>query len=105
MKLNVGDRVALLKIIPLPKEGNRLTFKLIENLISEVSFSEKDFKDFGIIEKDGMIHWGKSEDKEIEIGEKAMEIIKDVLYELDKASKLDRYTYLLYEKFIGDGNS
>jgi hypothetical protein len=105
MKLNVGDRISLLKIIPIPKEGSRMTFKIIYDLISELSFSDKDYKDFKIIENEGHISWTGSKDKDIEIGEKATEIIQEALKELDKAEKLNSYLFILYEKFITDDNS
>ena len=100
VKLNVGDRVSLLKIIPFPKEGGRLAFKLVDDFIANVSFSEKDFKDFKLIEKGGTISWGNSKDKEVEIGDVVLSIIKNSLTQLDKEEKLDRYSYLLYERFI-----
>ena len=100
VKLNVGDRVSLLKIIPFPKEGGRLAFKLIDDFIAAISFSEKDFKDFKIKEEKGQISWGATKDKEIEIGDVILSIIKNSLTQLDKEEKLDRYSYLLYERFI-----
>jgi len=72
MKLNVLERITLLKIIPIPKEGNRMAFKMIYDFIGELSFSDQDYKDFGIIEKDNKIKWANSENKEIEIGDKPL---------------------------------
>ena len=100
IKLNVGDRVALLKIIPFPKEGNRLAFKLINDFMEDVSFSPKDFKDFKLIEKNNQISWKSSKDKEIEIVDVVLSIIRNSLTQLDKEKKLDRFSYLLYERFI-----
>ena len=98
MKLSVIERITLMQI--LPKEANYLTFKILINLKSALSFNEKEYKDFGMQEKDGQIHWKKSVNKEIEIGEKAKEIISSALMELDKAGKLTEVSYLLYEKFV-----
>ena len=101
-KLNVLDRVNLLKIIPIPKEGNRLAFKIIYEFIGELSFSDKDYKDFGIIEQNDEIRWKMSIDKEIEIGDKVLDIIQRVLIELDEIGKLDRHLYFLYERFVAN---
>ena len=99
-KLSVLERITLLKIIPIPKEGNRLAFKMIYDLIGELSFSDKEYKDFGIAEKDNKISWIRSENKEIEIGDKLLEIIQNALKELDKAERLDNNLYFLHERFV-----
>jgi hypothetical protein len=98
MKLNVLDRVMLLGI--LPTEGNYLTFKILTNLKVELSFSEADHKAFNLREEAGKILWDKSEDKEIEIGDKAKEIIKESLKKLDEAGKVNEHNVSLYEKFM-----
>ena len=99
-KLSVLERITLLKITPVPKEGNRLAFKMIYDFLGELSFSEKDYKDFGIIEKENKIAWTKTGNKEIEIGDKLLEIIQNVLKELDKTEKLDNDLYFLHERFV-----
>ena len=99
-KLNVLERITLLKIMPIPKSGNRMAFKIIYDFIGELSFSDQDYKDFGIIEEDNKIRWTNSIDKEIEIGDKILEIIQNVLKELDKAEKLDNDLYFLHERFV-----
>jgi hypothetical protein len=98
MKLNVLERVTLLGI--LPTEGSYITFKLLTNLKSELSFSEVELKEFDIKESDGRIFWTKSEDKEIEIGDKAKEIIKEALKKLDEAGKINEGNASLYERFM-----
>jgi hypothetical protein len=99
MKLHVLERITLMQI--LPKEGNYVTFKIMNQLKLALTFNEKEYKEFGMVEKDGLIHWKKSIPKEIEIGEKAKEIIKIALLEIDKAGKLTEVTFSLYEKFVG----
>ena len=89
-----------MNIIPIPKEGNRLSFKMIYDFLGELSFSDKDHKDFGIIEKDNRISWTNSVDKEIEIGDKLLEIIQNTLKDIDKAEKLNSDLYFLYERFV-----
>jgi hypothetical protein len=98
MKLNVLDRITLMGI--LPAEGNYMTFKILAELKLKLAFSENELKEFKIEEKDGRIFWQKSEDKEVEIGEKAKEIIKESLKKLDEAGKINEHNVSLYEKFI-----
>ena len=98
MKFNVLERITLLGI--LPAEGSYITFKLLANLKSELSFSEVELTELGIKESDGKIFWNKSEDKEIEIGDKAKEIIKEALKKLDEAGKVNNENAPLYERFM-----
>jgi hypothetical protein len=98
MKLNVIERVTLMRI--LPNEGNFVTWKIILNLKSSLSFTEKEYKAAGMYEKEGMTYWTKSIDKEIEIGEKANDVIVSALKGLDNAGKLTEVMLSLYEKFI-----
>jgi len=100
MKLDVLERITLMQI--LPKESNFVTFKILISLKSALSFNEKEYKEFGMLENKeaGTIHWKKSVPKEIEIGEKAKDIICDALKELDKAKKLNEQTFALYDKFV-----
>lgn len=101
MKLHVIERVKLMAIIPFPKEGNRMAFKIIDDLQKELSFSEKEYKEFKIKEDKttGQISWENGKEKEIEIGEIANEIICEALRKLDKAGKFDVFYYRLSQRF------
>jgi len=98
MKLNVLERITLLQI--LPKEGTYVTFKILIDLKARLAFNEKEIKEFGVEENEGQIRWKKSTDKEIEVGEKATDIVVDVLKKLDKDGKINDNNVLLFEKFI-----
>ena len=106
MKLNVLERVTLLGI--LPKEGTFVTLKVLRDLQGLLGFSEEDHKNFKIVEipatdkQPGQIKWGEEglKDVEIEIGEKATDLIKESLLNLDKEKKLTEKHFSLYEKFI-----
>ena len=74
--------------------------KVLIELKLSLSFSEAEIKDFGITEKEKGISWKKSDDKDVDIGEKATEIISDVLRKLDKDGKLNEQDIPLFEKFI-----
>jgi len=100
MKLNIAERINLMNI--LPAEANYLTYKIITNLKSDLSFSEKETKDYNIQTKDSMVFWdqGKAKDKDVNIGEKATDIIVEALKKLDKEGKITDNNSSLYEKFI-----
>jgi hypothetical protein len=98
MKLNVMDRITLMGI--LPAEGSYMTFKILAELKLKLAFSEDELKEFGIEEKDGKIFWQKSEDKEVEIGEKAKDVIKTSLKKLDDLGRINEQNVSLYERFI-----
>jgi hypothetical protein len=99
MKLSILDRITLLGILP-PTEGNYITFKILAQLKTDLSFSEIELKELNIHEADGRIYWDKSIDKEIEVGDKAKEIICDSLKKLDEAGKINEQNVSLYERFI-----
>lgn len=102
MELGVFDRLILLNI--LPKEGNFTTLKIVRKLREDLSFSEEEHKELEFkFEKDGRVQWKQEADKpkEIEIGEKATDIIVDVLKKLNNDKKLKDEHYNLYEKFVG----
>ena len=97
MKLNVLERVTLMGI--LPPESNFVTFRILIDLKKALSFSEKEIKDFKIVQKEGRIFWGKSVDKEITIGEQAIIIINTALQKIDADGKVNEGNYSLFEKF------
>ena len=83
----------------LPTEGSYITFKILSDLKARLAFNEKEIKDFKIEEKDGRVTWKKSVEKEIEVGEKAEELIKGALKKLDEAGKVNDQNVMLFEKW------
>lgn len=103
MKLNIKERIILLNI--MPEENNFITLKIIRKLKENLSFSEKELKEFEIkINTNNSVTWNvkKEQDKEIDIGEKATDIIIEALMELDKNKKLTEQHISLYEKFVNN---
>lgn len=100
MKLNLLERIMIQNI--LPKEANFATLKIMNNLRQSVAPSEEEYKEFEIKQVNDRIMWNAlgNEPREIEIGEKASDIIKDALKELDKDKKLTQDLFTLYEKFV-----
>jgi uncharacterized protein YdgA (DUF945 family) len=101
MKLNVADRIRLLGI--LPKKGNLLTLKIVSTLRDDLSFSEKEHKDFEITIKEARITWSnKAKEKDIEVGEQANKIIVDKLNQMNEKEEMTLPDIDLWEKFIGE---
>lgn len=103
MKLNVAERISLLQI--LPSEGDFTTLRVLRELQGKLGFSEADWKKFKLERVEDRVQWDIKEgakDVEIEMGEKALEIIKDALVKLDKSKKLTSQLISVYEKFVQD---
>lgn len=109
MKLSVHERLILGNTIP--QEGNFATLKILRNLRMTLSFSEAETKKWAIESRDGQVNWRLVDAKkkpieqetEIEIGEKAKDIIVLALAKLNEDKKLTEQHFSLYEKFIEHG--
>ena len=95
------ERLTLLSI--LPKEGNFVTLKVLRSLTSNLGLSESELKEFDVKQNDQQVTWNEkgNEEREIEIGEKATDIIVEALKKLDDEKKLTEQHFSVYEKFVG----
>lgn len=102
MKLKVADRIRLLSI--LPEKGNLLTIKIVRELRENLSFSEKEHKDFGLKGLGDRIVWDDDKDKgkKVLIGDQAKEVIEKSLRDLNEKDELTVPDIGLWEKFIGE---
>jgi len=100
MELSVFDRLILLNI--MPKEGDFTTLKIVRKLREDLSFSEDEHKALEFKQDNGNVQWKQDGDipKEVPIGEKASDVIAEVLKKLDKEKKLQEGHYNLYERFV-----
>lgn len=100
MKLNVKERLMLLNI--LPAENDFVTLKIVRNLQEDLSFNEKEVKEFEFKQEDKKMFWNNSKDieKDIQIGEKATDIIIEALKKANNEKKLTLDLMSVYEKFI-----
>ena len=102
MKLNIAERLTLLNVVP--KEGNYATLKVVRKLQEDLSFSEEDFKKYKLVQKGEQITWDtdadNAEQKDVDIGEMALDMIQTSLKELDTKKKLKAEHFLLFEKFV-----
>ena len=104
MELGTFDRLILLNI--LPKEGDFTTLKIIRKMREDLSFSEEEHKALEFKQEEGSlnIQWKKEADieRDINFGEKATDVIVDVLKKLNSDKKLTDQHFNLYDKFVGE---
>jgi hypothetical protein len=98
IQLNIIERILLMQLFP-SIEGNFVLYKLMMALKADLSFSEKEIKEFNIVEKDGHITWKKSENKTFEISDVINEAVCRKLEELDKQGHINEQNGILFEKF------
>ena len=101
MLLTVRERLILLSI--LPQEGDFLTLKVLRKLQENLGFSEDEFARYKFENlADGRVKWDNAEeqDKEVELGRKATEIIVTALTKLNDQKKLKLEHYDLYGRFV-----
>ena len=99
MKLSVGDRLILLGVIP--QQGDFTTLKIIRDMRGELSFTEEEHQILKFRQEAEMTYWEDGfEDKEINFGEKATDIISDAFKKLNGQKKLRIEHMGLYEKFV-----
>ena len=99
MILSVGDRIILGGIIP--QQGDFTTLKIVRNMRDDLSFSEEEHKKLKFRQEAEMTYWEDGlEDKEINFGEKATDIIVDAFKKLNSQKTLRIEHMELYEKFV-----
>ena len=102
MKLSIRNRLILLNLLPKETSYNYITYKVLNTLRMDLSFSDKEIKEYDIKIVDNRVHWNmvKEKPKEVEIGETAQAIIATALTELDKQGKISEENADLYEWFV-----
>jgi len=102
IKLNVLERITMMNL--LPKEENYLTYKMVVDLKSALSFSESEWKKCGMQAlPDGRVSWKNGDlTKGIEIPDVIAVMIKAKLESLEKEKKINGDNMSLYELFILD---
>lgn len=99
MLLTVKERILIVSI--LPKESDFVTQKIVRDLKDLVGLSETDWKNYEIIQTpEGQVRWNPSKDTgaEFTLGDKAQDIIKGALKELDKQKKVTEDFISLFDK-------
>ena len=99
MILNIPERIALFGI--LPEKENFVTMKIVKDLRSNLLLSEEDIKEAEVTLEGEQMFWKKMIEKDVQIGEKATDIIVTALKKLDSEKALEDRHMALWEKFIG----
>ena len=98
MKLSVIDRLVLLNV--LPKEGEITTLKVIRKLRDDLSFSEEEHKTLNFRQEGEALLWDEMPEKEIEIGERATDVIVNAFKNLSRQGKLHVDYVEMYDRFV-----
>jgi len=96
------ERIELLNL--LPREGNAITLKVLRDLNDELGLTEAELKKAKVVTDGPRLQWdvkaALTMDKDITVGPKALEIIKDALNTLETKGKLGLSHLGLYERFV-----
>lgn len=105
MELNITERLLLAGL--LPKQGDILTLRVVQDLRKALSFSEEEHAALGFKQDGDKLEWNSETDipVEIPVGPKAQEIVAARLKELDEAEKLEMNLLPLYELFVEGENA
>ena len=100
VKLSVFERLMLNDT--LPAQGDITTIRIVRQLREDLSFSEEEHKQLKFQEEDGMVHWDEavSIEKDVEIGDKAHEIIVKAFEQLSQKEAFTEAHLKVYDKFI-----
>lgn len=122
VKMNAVERLTAMML--LPQEGSFVTLRIQRELTAKLGMNDEEYKEFGIEQIGQSVRFGvvkpkddteeskkeaelKSaeaikkafEEREIKLGEKQTDMIKDALVKMDKENKLEQRHFTLYEKF------
>lgn len=104
MELTVKDRLVLRML--LPEKGNAITFRVVEGLHRQLSFSAEEIEQYELEqdEANGPIRWNTAKDqpREFPISHKARDIIEAALTRLDEQGEIGADTYPIWLKFMGE---
>lgn len=101
-KLSVLERITLRNLLS-SYQGTVLTAKIVRDIMFKLEFDEKELKHIDLEElPDGNVKWEPSRDdgKEVDIGEKAMEIIQNQFKKLDEQGKINLQILDVFERFL-----
>ncbi len=102
MKLSVGDRLILLNV--LPQQGDIITLRIVRDLQSALSFSEKEHKQLKFSQEGQRVNWTGEVNKAVPIGPKAHIVIQTELEKQSQAGNLPMQAVELYERFCGEAS-
>lgn len=100
LELSVADRLSILNL--LPEKSDYVTLKIARDLENELSFSDEEIEEWGIVQESTFVRWDKSkaESKGIEIQEATRKMLEKPLIELEKSGSLPKSLLDLFEKIV-----
>lgn len=101
MRLTVRERLALLSV--LPREGDILTLRIVQDLRRALSFSEAEHAALKLTSSEDGVSWdrtGEGDPKDVEIGPKAHTVVSDALQRMSNQKKLTEAHVGIYERFV-----
>ncbi len=100
MNLSVPDRMNLLTI--LPPQGDITTLRIVRKLREDLSFDEQEHEALGLVIEGDQVRWDGTVElvKDVEIGEKATDIIVAALKAKDQEKALSEGHLHLWELFM-----
>jgi len=98
-KLNVGERLTLVQIIP--EKGSFKTMRTVETVKNTLYLSDEEREEFEIKQNGSNLAWNAkgSEPKEISFNDFGLELIMEAFESLDITESLTSPQYLLYKHF------
>lgn len=100
MILSIKERLVL-NMIMEQQAGRFDTLKLIRKLREDLSFSENEIKEINLRSEDGAgFRWDKETQKDIEIGEVVINMIRKQFQKLDREERLMEDHLEIYTRFI-----
>ncbi len=100
MTLSVVERIALMNL--LPEKGDYLDMRSQRKLKEALSFDDAERVEIEWKQEGDLITWNsdKQKDKDVEIGERANDVIVVRLKEMSEQKQLAEQHLTLYEKFV-----
>ena len=101
MELNIGERFRLVEL--LPKEGDRLTVKVVKDMLDKLNPNSEEILEYGIKMVDAgngrqQIVWDKQDTANIAFNTVELDILKRKVDELEKEKKISVELLPLLEK-------
>ena len=102
VKLSCMERIAILDLLQMYKEGNFITFKTLKELGLRIGFTSDEIIRFSLQQTGGATTWNElgKIPKEFPLNEMEVKLIRDQLLALDGASRLTQLHTSVYEMFV-----
>ena len=102
MKFEVQERLLLINVLS-GYAGDITTVRIVGDLVRDLGFDEKEHKILKFVQTESTMRWNDGAgSKEIEVGEKASEIIASLFKTLSDQGKLTLEHLATYDRFVED---